>query len=197
MSNFRCSKSFPFISENKSINSHPEFFLLNWTYETSFLPILSVSPHYAFLPARAPCSPAPPPWPFPHVRICSEHGKGKGEDAGLSAQYHLPQAKRAASKPQSSALWFCHPPRASRSPPCHSPDVTLKGEAESEGDGPTPSHRKKEMWCLQRHLSIILTACHSTDRRTGTGASVFSVPWQIPKLISSLTLTALKNLHCS
>lgn len=118
----------------------------NGNYETSSLPLSSASSHYSFLPARWSCSPSPPPhWPFTHVRICSDDRKVKGKDAGLSAQHCLSQVKKVASEHQSSELWFCHPPRAFRSPPCLSPDVPLMGEAEIlEGMGlPHPTTRRR------------------------------------------------------
>lgn len=58
----------------------------NGTYETSSLPLPSASLHYSFQPVRESCSP-PPPRPFSHVSICSDHRKVKWEDAFSTASF--------------------------------------------------------------------------------------------------------------
>lgn len=187
MANFTCSKSFPFISENKFISSHPE---IQWDLWDLFPPTPLCQPSLLFSACQGILLNSSSSLAFFSCQDLLWSQKVKGEDAGLSAQHHLPQEKRAASEPQGSGLWFCHPPRAFRSPPCHSTDMPLKGDIEIlEEVGPPHLTARRRCGVI---LSTIPTACHSADKRTGTGASTFSVPWWIPNLIGSLPLAALK-----
>lgn len=47
----------------------------NGTYKSFLLPLPSTRCHCSFLLTKGSCSPPSPPWPFSHVRICSNHKK--------------------------------------------------------------------------------------------------------------------------